>query len=205
VSNLWFLIVLIPSIVLHEVSHGWVAYLFGDNTAKEQGRLNLNPMRHIDPVGSLLLPAVLWIMHAPLFGWAKPVPVSINRLRHPRWQSVLVSLAGPLTNITLSAVGLAMSWYGLHVALSAGWFLAGQYVGLTNLSLAIFNLIPIPPLDGSALIEGIIPRRQLPRYFDVRQRALPFLLVALFISSYAFHVWDAFFNDATRWWLSLLV
>lgn len=204
-SNLWFLIVLIPSIVLHEVSHGWVAYLFGDNTAKEQGRLNLNPMRHIDPVGSLLLPAVLWIMHAPLFGWAKPVPVSINRLRHPRWQSVLVSLAGPLTNITLSAVGLAMSWYGLHVALSAGWFLAGQYVGLTNLSLAIFNLIPIPPLDGSALIEGIIPRRQLHRYFDVRQRALPFLLVALFISSYAFHVWDALFNDATRWWLSLLV
>src|SRR5271155_4295370 len=102
----FFYIAMVPSIILHEVSHGWVANFFGDPTAKNAKRLSLNPMRHIDPFGTILLPAVLVALHFPPFGYAKPVPVNTSRLRKPRQQSLYVSLAGPAVNIVLSAIGL---------------------------------------------------------------------------------------------------
>ena len=114
-SNFYFFLALVPSIVLHEVSHGWVANFFGDPTAKENHRLTLNPMRHIDPFGTVLLPVLLLISGLPAFGYAKPVPVNVSRLRKPRSQGLYVSLAGPLMNIFLSAIGLGITYYGIHV------------------------------------------------------------------------------------------
>jgi Zn-dependent protease len=179
--------VLIPSIILHEVSHGFVANLCGDDTAKNAGRLTLNPLRHIDPFGTLILPALLILFGGPAFGWAKPVPVSVNRLRHPRNQSLLVSLAGPAVNIVLSIIaGLALSIWTHHGAtlnsspnLSIGVQLL-FVLGVANVIIAVFNLIPIPPLDGSAVLERFLPASLLPGYYRLRQYAM-LLVFALVI------------------------
>ncbi|MDQ2878878.1 MAG: site-2 protease family protein, partial [Pseudomonadota bacterium] len=111
-----WLIPLVIAIVFHEVAHGFVARLFGDRTAQDRGRLSLNPLRHVDPVGTIVVPMFLAIAHAPVFGWAKPVPVVANRMRNPRWNMALVALAGPVTNLVLAGVG----------AIALGWFVAAQ-------------------------------------------------------------------------------
>lgn len=203
-SNFYFFLALVPSIVLHEVSHGWVANFFGDPTAKENHRLTLNPMRHIDPFGTVLLPVLLLISGLPAFGYAKPVPVNVGRLRKPRSQGLYVSLAGPLMNIFLSAIGLGITYYGIHVHYSVFIQNVGLYFGLANLVLAAFNLIPIPPLDGSAIIEVFIPRRHLRSYYHMRQRALPFVMVLLLLNFAVFHVGLNALTDLELWWLRLL-
>src|SRR5665213_1208283 len=155
----YFYIALLPSIILHEVSHGWVANFFGDPTAKNAKRLSLNPMRHIDPFGTILLPALLIALHFPPFGYAKPVPVNTSRLRKPREQSLYVSLAGPFVNIVLSGIGLLLcdlavtDQFGVVTVQNNTLLNVGLALGLSNLLLAAFNLLPIPPLDGSAIIE----------------------------------------------------
>jgi Zn-dependent protease len=200
---LWFLF-LVPSVVLHEVSHGYVANFFGDPTAKEQHRLTLNPLRHIDPFGTVIMPAILLFSHLPAFGYAKPVPVNLSRLRNPRKQALWVGLAGPAVNIVLSGIGFAICEFAIHVNQSQGTFDFGEYLGLVNLVLAAFNLIPIPPLDGSAIIERFLPRRSLARYYRLRQRALPvfFLLLIVFFSFS--HIGDNWLYDLDNWWLNLL-
>jgi Zn-dependent protease len=203
-SNFYFFLALVPSIVLHEVSHGWVANFFGDPTAKENHRLTLNPMRHIDPFGTVLLPVLLLISGLPAFGYAKPVPVNVSRLRKPRSQGLYVSLAGPLMNIFLSAIGLGITYYGIHVHYSVFVQNVGVYFGLANLVLAAFNLIPIPPLDGSAIIEVFIPRRHLRSYYHMRARALPFVMVLLLLNFAVFHVGLNALTDLERWWIGLL-
>lgn len=203
-SNFYFFLALVPSIVLHEVSHGWVANFFGDPTAKENHRLTLNPLRHIDPFGTVLLPVLLLISGLPAFGYAKPVPVNVGRLRKPRSQGLYVSLAGPLMNIFLSAIGLGITYYGIHVHYSVFIQNVGLYFGLANLVLAAFNLIPIPPLDGSAIIEVFIPRRHLRSYYHMRQRALPFVMVLLLLNFAVFHVGLNALTDLELWWLRLL-
>jgi Zn-dependent protease len=201
---LWFLF-LVPSVVLHEVSHGYVANYFGDPTAKEQHRLTLNPLRHIDPFGTVIMPAILLFSHLPAFGYAKPVPVNLSRLRNPRKQALWVSLAGPAVNIVLSGVGFAICEFAIHVNLSQGTFEFGEYLGLVNLVLAVFNLIPIPPLDGSAIIERFLPRRSLARYYHLRQRALPVFFILLIIFFTFSHVGDNWLYDLENWWLNLLI
>jgi Zn-dependent protease len=203
-SNFYFFLALVPSIVLHEVSHGWVANFFGDPTAKENHRLTLNPLRHIDPFGTVLLPVLLLISGLPAFGYAKPVPVNVGRLRKPRSQGLYVSLAGPLMNIFLSAIGLGITYYGIHVHYSIFIQNVGLYFGLANLVLAAFNLIPIPPLDGSAIIEVFIPRRHLRSYYHMRQRALPFVMVLLLLNFAVFHVGLNALTNLELWWLRLL-
>ena len=152
---------LLVAIVLHEVAHGAVARACGDPTAAEAGRLTLNPIRHLDPVGSLLVPGLLLV--APLlfgggsptvFGWARPVPIDPRRMRHPRRDSVLVALAGPGTNLVLAALSTAAL-----VALRPEGFLADLLVGslVVNCVLAVFNLLPVPPLDGSRVVEACLP------------------------------------------------
>ena len=156
--------VIVPSIILHEVSHGWVAYAFGDDTAKRAGRLTLNPVVHVDPVGTLIVPALLSLASAGVFGWAKPVPVNTGRLRSPRNQGVLVSLAGPAVNALLAAIFAVVFIKVIRPGLPpVGAFSTGAeivfYAGLVNVWLCIFNLIPIPPLDGSVLFERLLPAR----------------------------------------------
>ena len=165
-----YICVLIPSIILHEVSHGVVANIFGDDTAKRAGRLTLNPVPHIDIFGSIILPGLLALSGSGLaFGYAKPVPVTVSRLRHPRNDSVWVSLAGPFTNAVLF-VGCALAFRYLsahNTFVSPGSNtlpLTYQILfeaSLANLTLGVFNLLPIPPLDGSVLIERLLPARAL--------------------------------------------
>jgi Zn-dependent protease len=201
----WFYFIsLIPSVVIHEVSHGYVAKLFGDRTAEEQHRLTLNPLRHIDPFGTVILPALLVLTHFPAFGYAKPVPVNIGRLRKPRKQALWVSLAGPGVNIVLSAIGFVIC----RIAIAMNWtydvFLFFVAFGLVNLVLAAFNLIPIPPLDGSAIIERFIPMRNLPAYYRFRARALPFFFVFILVDYQFLHLGTNWLYDLENWWLNKL-
>ncbi len=201
----FFFIALIPSIVLHEVSHGYVALLFGDRTAKEQHRLTLNPLRHIDLFGTIILPALLVLSGLPAFGYAKPVPVNLNRLRKPRQQALWVALAGPATNIVLSFVGYLVCEIAIHTNQSYDVFLFGVALGLSNLVLAAFNLIPIPPLDGSAIIERFIPVRNLPRYYQLRAKALPFFFLLIILDFAFFHVGTNWLTDLETWWINRVI
>jgi Zn-dependent protease len=200
----FFFLAIVPSIVLHEVSHGYVAYLFGDPTAKENHRLTLNPLRHVDPFGTVLLPALLIISGLPAFGYAKPVPVNISRLRKPRSQSLYVSLAGPLVNVLLSVLGFGICELAIHVTRNQFTFDVGEYLGLVNLTLAVFNMIPIPPLDGSAIIERFVPNRHLPKYYNLRARALPIVMALIILDSLVFHVGINWLSDLQNWWVNRL-
>jgi Zn-dependent protease len=204
VNYLYYLLAIVPSIVLHEVSHGWVANYFGDPTAKQQGRLTINPLKHIDPFGTVLLPALLIFSGLPMFGYAKPVPVNVSRLRNPRKQSLYVSMAGPLVNIMLSGVGFALCEYAIHSTQSQMTFNIGEYLGLVNITLAAFNLIPIPPLDGSAILERFIPQRNLGKYYDLRSKALPFFMVLIIVDSMFLHIGTGFLGSLQNWWISQL-
>jgi Zn-dependent protease len=185
-----FLVVLIPSVILHEVAHGVVANAFGDDTAKRAGRLTLNPIAHIDPFGTIVLPLLLAVTSSGVFGWAKPVPVNPGNLRNPRQQSLLVSLAGPATNIALALIASPF-----FVADRSNDWLYGFV--LVNVVLAAFNLLPIPPLDGSALIERVLPRSWWPNWLKFRQYSMGLVLLLVLVFPGALsHVFDA----ALRLW-----
>jgi len=185
--------VVVPSVILHEVSHGAVANHFGDDTAKRAGRLTLNPVAHIDPFGTLLLPLLLALSGVGAFGYAKPVPVNVRRLRNPRQHSLYVSLAGPATNLCLALLGMIAlrTWFPVESSIAAQ-FHAPEFLALgpqllfwfafVNLLLAVFNLLPIPPLDGSALVERVLPRSWWPNWLRFRQWGFLLLLVLLLVT-----------------------
>jgi Zn-dependent protease len=202
-NNFYYFLAVVPSIILHEVSHGFVANHYGDPTAKNAGRLTLNPLVHIDPFGTVLLPLLLYFTGAPVFGYAKPVPVNVSRLRNQRTQSLYVSLAGPLVNIILSLIGLGICYYAAHVSQSLTTYYVGLYIGLPNLLLAVFNLIPIPPLDGSAIVEFFVPRSKLGSYYQFRARAMPFVMVFVFLAFWVFHFGNSALVDLENWWQNL--
>jgi Zn-dependent protease len=206
---IWFCI-LIPSLILHEISHGWVALMFGDDTAKRAGRLSLNPIRHVDPIGTLLVPAIMVLSGWGFFGWAKPVPVTVGRLRSPRNQGVLVSLAGPCTNIVLAALS-GLLFYYLYVAggpHGGTLSLRGTVifdVGLVNLWVAFFNLIPIPPLDGSAVLERLLPAAWWPQYLRIRPYGLFVIFGGLLLLGMArIYPLSPIFSHLEQWWGTLL-
>jgi Zn-dependent protease len=158
--SVWVLPLLI-AITFHEAAHAFVAYRLGDNTAWQLGRVSFNPLKHIDPFGTVILPGLLLLSHSPfLFGYAKPVPVNFRNLNHPRLDMVWVALAGPVTNIVLAViVGLAFHAMPLVPAEAAKWTAANlQNAFIINIVLAIFNMLPIPPLDGGRVAVGLLPR-----------------------------------------------
>jgi Zn-dependent protease len=158
--SVW-VIPLVIAITFHEAAHGFVAHRLGDNTAWEQGRVSFNPLKHIDPFGTVVLPAILLLSHSPfLFGYAKPVPVNFRALRHPRIDMVWVALAGPATNILLALVAaLAFHGVGLLPPEAAQWLADNLKNAIViNVILAIFNMLPIPPLDGGRVAVGLLPR-----------------------------------------------
>lgn len=153
------LLIALFSIILHELTHGVVAYLLGDRTAKDAGRLTLNPIKHIDPYMSILVPVVLFILKAPVFGGAKPVPVNYHNLKGKEWGMALVALAGPLTNFLIALISFLIGYFSGILRTnpdSIGFFIFMELVYL-NLGFMIFNLIPIPPLDGSRVLYAIAP------------------------------------------------
>jgi Zn-dependent protease len=157
--SVWILPVVI-AITFHEAAHGFVAHHFGDNTAWERGRVSFNPLKHIDPFGTLILPAVLLLSHSPfLFGYAKPVPVNFRNLRHPRIDMVWVALAGPATNIALALVAAAAFHLLAYAPENAAQWIADNLKNalVINVVLAIFNMLPIPPLDGGRVAVGLLP------------------------------------------------
>ena len=172
--------VLIIAIVFHEVAHGWTALALGDPTAKEQRRLSLNPVRHVDPIGTLLVPGFLLAVGGPVFGWAKPVPVIKQRLDNPRFGMMAVAAAGPGTNLVLALLGaivlgltaplLTLEVAGEPTVVAQAFF----YFILVNVFLAFFNLLPIPPFDGSHILEGLLPP-SLARHYE-RLRPVGMLL-----------------------------
>lgn len=157
--QIFFLVVLILSIIIHEVAHGWAAYALGDPTAKLSGRLTMNPIPHIDPVGSVLIPGILVLTGSSfLFGWAKPVPYNPYNLKNQRWGEAIVGSAGVLTNLFLALVfaGVARLAFGAGMAEFAS---LASLVVLVNLFLGLLNLIPFPPLDGFRILVGTLPAR----------------------------------------------
>jgi len=179
---------LVFAIVFHEVAHGYVARLLGDPTASQLGRLSLNPLRHVDPIGTLVLPGMLALAGMPVFGWAKPVPVVAQRLRNPRRDMMLVAIAGPGSNLLLAgaaAVALGLMTRVLSGAANAE---AARFVLLNlfyfiqfNVFLAMFNLLPIPPFDGSHVVEGLLPRRAAAVFSRLRQQGFMLVLVLLIL------------------------
>jgi Zn-dependent protease len=208
--------VLVPSIILHEIAHGWVALAFGDDTARRAGRLSFNPIVHIDPVGTVIVPAILALSGLGLFGWAKPVPVNVSRLRHQRDAAVVVSLAGPATNVVLTIVAAVVfrrfGGAGTLVVTVTGaasfgalWAEVVFFFGLVNIWLAAFNMIPAPPLDGSVLFERCLPNRWWPGYLRFRRYTLPILFGVVLISSIAGGGPLAWFYDHLfNWWAARL-
>lgn len=181
ISSIINIVILIASIVVHEVAHGVAANKLGDPTAKLDGRLTLNPVKHLDPVGSLLVPGFLVITGAPfLFGWAKPVPYNPYNLKNPRRDEALIALAGPASNI-LIALCAAILFRVFMPGLDTVFALILFMTVILNLVLAIFNLVPIPPLDGSKLLFAAIPRAF--SNFRATLEGAGFFLVILFIAT----------------------
>ena len=176
------IVILIFSATLHEVSHGYVAYSLGDPTAKLQGRLTLNPLKHLDPFGSVILPLLMYISTAGalVFGWAKPVPYNPYNLRGGKWGPVYVALAGPLSNLVLAIIFSLFIRFA-PITLSPSFLGIIILIVVINVLLAVFNLIPIPPLDGSKLLFALLPlkARQLEALF-ARYQFLILLFVLFF-------------------------
>ena len=155
VTLIFIIVILVFSTVLHELAHGYVAYWLGDHTAKSMGRLSLNPIVHIDPIMSIVVPVMLYLMQGPVFGGAKPVPINTHNLKWKEWGFALVAIAGPLTNMILSFL-FFLAWYYAGGNVGNGNNIL-QYGILINLGFALFNILPIPPLDGSRVLYALAP------------------------------------------------
>ncbi|MFC1645610.1 site-2 protease family protein [Candidatus Omnitrophota bacterium] len=174
------------AVVIHEFAHGWMAYKLGDPTAKYSGRLTLNPIAHIDPIGTIALPLFLVVTGSPiLFGWAKPIPVNFLGLHNPKKDMIWVGLAGPCANILLAIIisiiiKLKMVFLPLEIL---------EYFMLLNLVLATFNLIPIPPLDGSRVVMGLLPSKLSYKYMQLERFGFIIIVIMLYMGLFQLIVW----------------
>ena len=200
----------VPAIVLHEMGHAFAAYKLGDPTAKSQGRLSFNPLKHIDPFGTVLMPLLLMLSNMPIFGYAKPVPYNPQYFENPRKGDLIVGMAGPAANLLQAAVGTGVAWViwlAAPGAVQASYTLLRTtgatdilgyvmlyflpYYVMINLFLLFFNILPIPPLDGSSIFAFFCPVKYLPTYYKIQHYALPIFLVVVILVPY---VSSAFFG-----------
>lgn len=177
IQSIIFVVVLIISIILHEIAHGYTADKLGDPTARLQGRLSLNPLVHIDWIGSIILPFFLVISGSPfILGWAKPVPFNPYNMKNPKWGGAFVAAAGPLTNIAIALVAAAaLSIFNF----SEGVIFFVSSIIITNIALAVFNMLPIPPLDGHHILYAILPNR----FYKIKEllRKYSFIILITFV------------------------
>lgn len=187
------------SIVIHEVSHGFMAESFGDDTARNAGRLTMNPLKHLDLFGSILLPAILILSKTGfVFGWAKPVPYNPNNLRNRKWGTVAVATAGILANFLIAIIFGLIIRFTANMALPAGFYFITSAIVIVNLALGIFNLVPIPPLDGSKILFSFLPERAFSFILAYEQYSLILLLVFIvFFSDYLYPILAFLFHLIT--------
>jgi|SRR3989344_5517923 len=195
IITIFSLIILLFSVIIHELAHGYVANSLGDPTAKYAGRLTLNPIKHLDPIGSVILPLLLFLSQSPvLVGWAKPVPVNPYNFKDQKWGALKVSIAGPLSNIALALVfGLLIRIIPFSFfAVAPGMLLMFSFIVHINIILAIFNLVPIPPLDGSWILFKFIPYQfeYIKRF--LQQYGFFILILLIFVGALQ---WLSFFTD----------
>jgi Zn-dependent protease len=183
------ILVLIFSVIVHEVSHGYAAYFLGDNTAKYAGRLNLNPLNHLEWFGSFILPVVSYLTGGFIIGWAKPVPFNPYNLRNQRWGEAIVAIAGPLSNICIALVfGLGIR-FGIAGQFGEAFLYISSVIVLINLVLATFNLVPVPPLDGSKILFSFLPyNMQYIRNFLEKNQLLLVLIFIFFLWQFIFPI-----------------
>lgn len=180
---IWALPVLF-AITVHEVAHGWVANHYGDPTARMMGRLTLNPIKHIDPVGTILVPGLMLFMGGVVFGWAKPVPVNFENLKERRKHMMLVAAAGPGANLVMALLWVFVIWLGISItsvnqAVGIGVMAMGQAGIIINIVLMVLNMVPIPPLDGSRVVSGLLPPKMEWQYNRIEPYGLIIVLVLL--------------------------
>ncbi len=197
-----FLLAAVPAIVaitLHEAAHGYAALALGDDTAREQGRLSLNPLKHVDDVGTLIVPGALMLIQiatigrvAFLFGWAKPVPVSAWRFRDPRRGMMLVAAAGPLMNFGLAWLGAIALYAADWVPAAVGTYVAQffEFFILANLVLGLFNLLPIPPLDGGRIVVGLLPERAAEIWGRLERAGIVIVVLTVFVLPRVLKIYD---------------
>lgn len=201
------------AIVFHEIAHGWAARLLGDPTAHEQGRLSLNPLRHVDPMGTLILPGMLKLLGLPVFGWAKPVPVSYMRLRHPKRDMALVAAAGPLTNFVLAALaavafGLLLRGVDPQAVLGPTTvFVADNLKNflMINVFLGTFNLLPLPPFDGSRIVRGLAPAAGVRLLDRIEPLGIPLFMAVFIVLPWlvpGLHIVDRLIGPPMEWMLA---
>lgn len=200
------------AIVLHEIAHGWAARLLGDPTAYERGRLSLNPLRHVDPMGTLILPGMLKLLGLPVFGWAKPVPVSYARLRNPKRDMAFVAAAGPLTNFVLaalSAVAFGLLLRQLDPQAAPGpttMFVVENLKNFIaiNVFLGTFNLLPLPPFDGSRIVRGLSPAAGVRLLDRIEPIGIPLFMAVFIVLPWLFpglHIVDRVIGPPMEWML----
>ena len=206
VDALLFVAILIPSVVFHEVAHGVVAFRLGDRTARDAGRLTLNPLKHIDPFGSVILPAMLAVADQNVFGWAKPVPVNPSGFSRPWEGMALTALAGPATNLSLALIVGRLGPFhqiGGTIYVEDGSLIARMMLGflIVNAALAVFNMLPIPPLDGSRLLPLLLPPAGRRAYVRFSQYGFVILIALVFVFADAL----SFLTSWIRWVLLVAV
>lgn len=199
IDAIFYIAILIMSIVIHEVSHGFMAQYFGDNTARDAGRLTMNPIKHLDLFGSIILPTILILSKVGfIFGWAKPVPYNPDNLSDKKWGTIAVASAGVLANFFIAIVFGLIIRFSSNLDLPSDFYFITSAIVIVNLALGIFNLLPIPPLDGSKILFSFLPERAFSFIHAYEQYSLILLLVfIIFFSSYLYPVLAFLFNLIT--------